>query len=387
MQFVVVRSLMCLMALLGGVTVSRAANAEATKKVQIVAIMSDDAYEQAQALTTALKSAVEKDGRWALQSGDYSLEVMVTALNCTTPPDATCLGKVASKIGADRFVWGSMRKEGGNVVAKLRFWDQGSLAAETTLKYSSNLNDAAEDNLVEVARGALKELVGAPSGTLVVQAGKANGEVWVAGRRAAKIRNGQVRLALPEGEHEVELRASGYDPVSSTVTIASGEQTELTLEPTPRSADSAASAPADSPSAPSSTQRTLGWVAIGVGGAFAAGGVYSMLRVASISEDPAFETYRNRMRADQDACDEADRGTRVPGAASPTDIADKCSTAQTFEALQYVFFGLAAASAGTGAVLLLTDSGKPKREQQTIRLRPSFRPSAGSTRVDLTVVF
>jgi hypothetical protein len=387
MQFVVVRSLLCLLALLGGLMVSRAANAEAKKKVQVVAIMSDDAYEQAQALTTALKNAVEKDGRWELQSGDYSLEVMVTALNCTTPPDATCLGKVASKIGAERFVWGSMTKEGGNVVAKLRFWDQGNLAAETTLTYSSNLNDAAEDKLVEVARGALKELVGAPAGTLLVQAGKTNGEVWVAGRRAANIRNGQARLTLPEGEHEVELRASGYDPVSSTVTIASGEPTELTLEPTPRSADSADSAPADSPSAPASTQRTLGWVAIGVGGAFAAGGVYSMLRVASISEDPAFETYRNRLHAGQDACDEADRGTRVPGAASPGDIADKCSTAQTFEALQYVFFGLAAVSAGTGAVLLLTDSGKPKREQQTIRLRPSVRPSAGGTRVDLTVLF
>src|SRR5688572_30432297 len=246
MRFVVVRSLLCLVALLGGLTASRAADAQAKKKVQVVAIMSDDAYEQAQALTTALKNAVEKDARWELQSGDFSLEVMVTALNCTAPPDATCLDKIRSKIGAERFVWGSMKKEGGNVVAKLRFWDHGSPATETELKYSSNLNDAADDKLVEMARGALKALVGAPVGTLVVATGKADGEVWVGGRRAAQLRNGRARLTLPEGEHQVELRASGYDPVSSTVTITSGEQADLTLEPAARSSESPDSPAADS---------------------------------------------------------------------------------------------------------------------------------------------
>jgi hypothetical protein len=324
--------------LLGGLTTSRAADAQAKKKVQVVAIMSDDAHEQAQALTIALKSAVAKDARWELQNGDFSLEVMVTALNCPAPPDASCLGKIASKIGAERFVWGSMKKEGGNVVAKLRFWDQGNPATETALKYSSNLNDAADDKLVEVARGALKELVGAPIGTLVVLAGKTDGEIWVDGRRAAKVRDGRVRLTLPEGEHQVEFRVTGYHPVSSTVTIASGEQADLTLEPAAQRAESPDSPAPGSSSGSASSQRTLGWIGIGVGGAFAAGSLYSMLRVASIGEDPAFD-------------------------------------------------GLAAASAGTGAVLLLTDSGKTRREQQTIRLRPSFRPSAGSTRVDLTVVF
>jgi hypothetical protein len=184
----------------------------------------------------------------------------------------------------------------------------------------------------------------------------------------------------------VELRVPGYNDVSSTATISSGEQAELTLEATPRDPESTETA-ADSPIERASTQRTLGWVAIGVGGALAAGGAYSMLRVASISEDPAFENYRNRLRSDQDACEEAERGTRVPGAASPEDVADLCSTAETFEVLQYVFFGLAVASAGTGAVLLLTDSGKPRSEQHAISLRPRFRPSAGSAQLDLTVAF
>jgi hypothetical protein len=387
MRCVVVRSLLFLLALLVTSTTSGAAGAQAKKKVQVVAIMSDDAYEQAQALTIALRSAVAKDARWELQNGDFSLEVMITALNCPATPDASCLGKIASKIGTERFVWGSMKKEGGDVVVKLRFWDQGSPGTDTALKYSSNLNDAADDKLVELARGALKELVGPPVGTLVVLAAKPDGEIWVEGRRAAKVRDGRVRLTLPEGEHQIELRVTGYDPVSSTVTIVSGEQAELTLEPAAQKAESPDSPAPDSSSGSASSQRTLGWVGIGVGGAFAAGGVFSMLRVASISEDPAFEAYRNRLRADQDACTEAERGTRVPGAASPDDIADKCSTAQTFEVLQYVFFGLAAASAGTGAVLLLTDSGKTRREQQAIRLRPSLRPSAGSTRLDLTVIF
>jgi hypothetical protein len=386
MQFVVVRSLLCLFALVGVLTASGAANAQAKKAIQVVSLMSDDAYEHAQALTVALKSAVEKDPRWELQSGDFSLEVMVTALNCATPPDAACLRKIATKVGTERFIWGSMKKDGSNVVAKLRFWDQGSTAAETEAKYSSNLNDAADDELVEVAKGALKELVGAPLGTLVVMAGKANGEIWVGGRRAAQLKNGRARLTLPEGEHQIELRAAGYNPASTAVTIAAGEEIEATLEPSATD-ETSLDVSADSVTEHTSMQRTLGWIAIGVGGAFAAGGVYSMLKVASISEDPAFETYRNRLRSDQDACEEAERGTRVPGASSPSDIADQCSTAQTFEVLQYVFFGLAAASAGTGAVLLLTDSGKPRREQQAIRLRPSVHPTSGATRLDLTVAF
>ena len=387
MQFVVVRWLLCLFALLGVVTAPGVAKAQAKKKVQVVTILSDDAYEQAQALTNALKSAVERDPRWQLQSGDYSLEVMVTALNCSTPPDGACLGKIAAKIGAERFVWGSMKKQGGDVVAKLRFWDGGAAETEAALKYSTNLTDAADDKLVELARGALKQLVGAPSGTLLVLAGKVDGEIWVAGRRAAGVRDGRARLSLSEGESEIELRAPGYAPVSSMVTITPGEQTELTLQPKPLDPQAVAEDPGpDAPSEPARTKRTLGWVAIGVGGAFAAAGVYSMLRVASIDEDPAFESYRSRMRSGQDACDEAERGTRVPGAASPGDIADLCSTAQTFEVLQYVFFGLAAASAGTGAVLLLTDS-KPGREGQTVSLRPSFRPSSGTTRLDLSVAF
>jgi len=389
MQFVVVRSLLCLLALLGLVLAPGIANAQPRKKVQVVAIMSDDAFDQAQALTTALKSAVEKDARWDLQSGDFSLEVMVTALNCSTPPDAACLGKIATKIGTDRFVWGAMKKEGANVVAKLRFWDQGHSDAEAALKYSSNLSDAADDKLSELARGALRQLVGAPVGTLVVLSPKTinGGEVWVGGRRAGAVRDGRAKLSLPEGEHEVELRAAGYDNAKSTVTIVSGEQAELTLEPSAHNAESASAAVDSHSAAAGTSQRTLGFVALGAGGVLAAGGVYSMLRVASISEDPAFESYKARLRSDQDACDEAKRGTRVPGATSPGEVSDLCSTAQTFEVLQYVFFDLAAVSTDTDTVLLLTDSDNAPREEQTISVRPRFRPTSNTAQLDLTVAF
>jgi hypothetical protein len=363
--------------------VAGTARAQEKKPIQVVAIHIDDAFEQAQALTVALKNAIEKDARWELQNGDYSLEVMVTALDCKMPPETACLGKIATKVGAERFVWGTMKKNGTDVVAALNYWDKGGQGAGTALRYSVNINDSADEKLGELASGALRDLVGAAQGSLIVLAGNVDGEVWVDGHRAGKVRSGRAELAVTVGEHQVEVRARGYTAASSAVTVTAGLPAEVELTPTAAAADLA---PPPEREASSGSQRTYGWVAIAAGGALAVGGVYSVLRVNSISEDVVFEGYRNGLRSDQDACDEAKRGTRVPGAAAPRDVADLCSEAQTFEVLQYVLFGLAGASIGTGAVLLLTDSG-PSEERPAVSVRPRLAPQKRAAMLDVALAF
>jgi len=382
MRSVVMWSLIRSLVLFGVMLVAGAAQAQGKKRIQVVALLSDDAYEQAQALTVALKNAIEKDARWELQNGDFSLEVMVTALDCKAPPDTACLARIANKINAERFLWGSMKKNGTEVVAALNYWEKGRSGSGTALRYSNNLKDAADEKLTELATGALRDLVGAPQGSLVVLAGNLNGEVFVDGRRVGALRDGRGEFAVALGEHQVELRAQGHNPASGSVEVTASTPAELELTPGLANADLA---PPPEREHRSGSQRTFGWLAIGAGVAFAAGGVYSMVRVNSIGDDPAFESYRNRLRADQDACDEAKRGTRVPGAAPPGDVADQCSTAQTFEVLQYVLFGLAGASIGTGTVLLLTDSGS-SRERPAVSLRPRFAPRQRAG-LDLAVAF
>ena len=173
MQFVVMRSLLCLLALLGVVLAAGSASAETKKKVQVVTIMSDDAYEQAQALTVALKSAFEKDTRWdaskrgLLAGSDGHCAELFDAAGRNLPrKDRDQDRHRALRLGIDEE--GSGRRRG-----KAAFLGQPETPSrKRALRYSSNLKDAAEDKLLELARGALRELVGAPVGTLVVLAGK-----------------------------------------------------------------------------------------------------------------------------------------------------------------------------------------------------------------------
>ena len=100
---------------LAAATVAAApAHAEASdsQRVQVLAVMSDDGFQQAQALTIALKRAVTRAEGWSLGKGDFSLEVMVAALNCPSPPDSSCQKKIGKKVGTDRYVWGTVKLEG-----------------------------------------------------------------------------------------------------------------------------------------------------------------------------------------------------------------------------------------------------------------------------------
>jgi hypothetical protein len=95
-----------------------------------------------------------------------------------------------------------------------------------------------------------------------------------------------------------------------------------------------------------------------VGGALVAAGVFSFLRVNSIESEDKVDRYRQGFRPDVDSCEQARSGvnSRVPGAATPTEMQDYCSTAGTFHALEFVFVGLGAISAGAGIYFLATDS-------------------------------
>jgi hypothetical protein len=133
--------------------------------------------------------------------------------------------------------------------------------------------------------------------------------------------------------------------------------------------------------------RTVGWAAVGLGGALIAGGVYSVVRLNAIDTDQKVELYRQGFHSSADVCDEARAGTeaKVSGAASATEMRDFCSTATTFQTLQYIFFGLGAISAGAGIYMLASDKGAPTSSTTHVRLAPSIGRSGG--RLDVTFAF
>ena len=80
------------------------------------------------------------------------------------------------------------------------------------------------------------------------------------------------------------------------------------------------------------------------------------------------------------------------GAPAPGEVADLCSQARTFEALQYVLLGLGGVAIGTGAVILVTDSSgdapeKDHRPEEALRPRPRVAVGRSSAEVGLSLNF
>ena len=74
----------------------------------VLPLTTDDADDQADALTRALRARVEALPAWAPQESAQSFETLSIALRCPTKPDAACLERVADQIHTDHYVWGTM---------------------------------------------------------------------------------------------------------------------------------------------------------------------------------------------------------------------------------------------------------------------------------------
>jgi hypothetical protein len=353
--------------------------------------MSDDSFEAAQALTVALKRAVGHFEGWSVSKGDYSLEVMVTAMNCSSPPDPSCLQKIGAKVGTERYVWGTLKREGSNVVAVIRLWEKGSQAGETELRYSANLTDPSDDSLIKLAQGAFAKLVGVANGTLVLTASMLNGEVLVDGEIAGNMIDGKVELSLAPGVHEVRVRPRGQAERVGSVTIPTGGRAELVLnppKPPPSEASEEAQEQLEAEVEPQKRGPPIaGYLALGVGGALVLGGVYSLIRVNSINNDDGFDRYRRGLNSGQDVCDQAEKGTTVNGAPPPSEISDQCSQALTFERLELVFFSVGAFSLGVGTYLILSHGSSKSEKVSTLRVDPVLRVGPHGGRLDVRLSF
>ncbi|HWZ92228.1 MAG TPA: hypothetical protein VNW92_25365, partial [Polyangiaceae bacterium] len=221
------------------------------------------------------------------------------------------------------------------------------------------------------------------------------GQIVIDGAPAGEIEGGHAQLELPVGEHDISVRADGYLDAEGTVTISPGKRALLRLHPRKIGAARPSHDESDSDSSDAPSNAGAGWGAIIVGGAFAAAGVYSTLRVNSINHDSEFDSYRAGISKNDDACVEANRSVVVTGATTPSRISELCSQSKTFEALQYVFFGLGAVAAGTGTLILLTDdkSPPPKSDAHAAPLRrklgivPRLSVGPHSAAVDLRLRF
>src|SRR5580658_3707428 len=134
----------------------------------VLTLTTDDADDQADALTRALRARVEALPTWALQESTQSFETLSIALRCPTHPDAACLQRIADQIHTDHYVWGTMVRAHGDVTAELNLWSRDGEGAQATATFADNLKDAESPKLRAVAVRLMESLLGAPAEAPVI---------------------------------------------------------------------------------------------------------------------------------------------------------------------------------------------------------------------------
>lgn len=341
--------------------------------ITVVTVQPNDADDQAEALTKALRVAVRESLGWSLGAGDYSLEVLTLSLKCADPIDSSCESRVADQIHADRFVWGTLTKKGANVTGSLHLWARGKGSIKVPLSYRANLTESNDDALKRIASDAVAQLTGGPpSGSVVVRAGNLPGQVFVDGKPLGAIGASGATFALPAGQHTIVVRAPGYSDAQSLVQIKPNGSAEVSLTLLPVAVASK-----------TDWRKIGGGVSLGFGVASAVIGFVGMTQVSSVQSDSAFTGYAAGFTSDVDVCTQAKSDSSAAG----SDIASKCSKAKTFEVVQAVTFPLAAVASGLGIYLLATSDwsgrkGAQKQPQTGFSVNPLVGPQAG--KLDVT---
>jgi hypothetical protein len=372
---------------------SASAQAQTTRpqSIHVLEIDSDDADDQAEALTLAMRSRARSAPGWVLLDTTQSLSMMTAALRCPQRPDAGCLQRIADLLKTDRFIWGLMTKQGAGphqVNAEMHFWARGKPDVVVRETYSDNLKDQGDDTLRKIASRSFDRLTGGPSTSVTLHAGSADGTVLVDGEQTYPLQHGVATFLLVAGAHTVEVKATGFITARQNV-VASGLATqdlnvELAIEPPP-----------PPPRTPTSPRNVIMWGTLVAGGALlVAGGVLTIV----------FESERATLNNDRqhnysvgpppsgdlpiaDPCS-TNQPSYVPTTmATKQFLAQACSARNTAQAVvvpEIVTFAAGGALATVGIVLLATNhkkaqpEGAPATGLSNIKVLPGVGPGGPS---------
>jgi hypothetical protein len=350
-------------AIAGGTGAARAAEpGPDALPITVIAIQTNEADDQAEALTKALRNAVRAIPGWSLAEGDYSLEVLTLNLKCPEPPDANCQSRIADQIKSDRYVWGNLKKKGGNVAGDVHLWVRGKGTSNWALDYSANLTEAGDDSLKRIATEAIAQLTGGPpkGGVHVKTTNTVPGQVFIDGQPVGALKGGEGTFMAPAGPHKVTVKALGYSDMESQVVVKpTGAPIEVPLAMV-----------ATGDSAPLNTRRWIGFGAIGLGVVSAVVGIVSATQVQSAQStiDQVRKSMQHSEPTTFDWCSSAN--------ATGAGLSDACSKGKTFQTMQIVFFPLAAVAGGLGIYLVAT-SGKSAPKTGGLTVNPQLGPGAG----------
>lgn len=344
--------------------------------VHVLGIDSDDAEDQADALTGAIRSRVRSAPGWSLQETTHALGMLTAALRCPQKPDAACLQRIGDQLHTDRFIWGVMSKAPGNQVStEVHLWARGRADSSDKEVYSDNLQDQNDETLRKIATRILDKLTGTvTTGTLTLHAGDGAGVVWINGQKNRALEHGAATISLPPGKYDVEVRQDGFSSAKQDgVVIGAGQDTAVALKLEAAPAPPPVVEPAKSTSSPHHGRVIAGWTLIVVGALAEVGAGVAGLEFISAKSD--LDSAREQVPAQvSDVCNSNNsQFTSAPAAATACSKYNQASTDR--------IIGVVAASAGAvalaaGVVLLLTspkEASEPPPPQAARAQAPRFQ--------------
>lgn len=368
-----------------------AAGTPGAVELEVLAFSSNDAVDEAAALTDAFKHAIISAPGVTDHGKSHALEAVALTAGCDDPMAAGCAPKIATEIKYDKFIYGTVKKTPPNkITATLTYYNAGQVkTVAKTYDAGPVAKDGTSPELKKIALDALYSLMGgAPKGKVDVTvsgpAANADGELFENNQSIGTVTAGKGSVDLPSGPHTLELRVKGYASTTGTVEVTpSGAALQLApvrLEP----------------SKPIDWQLYGGIAAVGVGLVFMGLGVSSSLGVKDAQNDDTFTNYRRRWPASEgDTCARAREGKESPtNDPSLPKIASTvvgiCDDAASKQRSQFIFYGLGAVFVAGGAVLIATDKGPAKEgdkpADKTAGVRIELRPVVSPTFSSLSLV-
>jgi hypothetical protein len=330
-----------------------------TVPVAVLAFDSEDAEDQADALTGALRSRIRAAQGWSLIETTQSLGMLSAALKCQAKPlSADCQARIGDQIKAERFIYGYVSKgpQPGQVTADVHLYQKGK--QETVIKesYADNLKDQNDDNLRKIAQRVLDRLGGTTVGTVVVKVEGAaeGGEVVVDGDKKVPLHRGTARIELAPGSHSIEV-VSGSATTKRNVNVVAGKEALVEVSSTVTTEP-----PKEGEKSGFPTRKVIGGGLVVVGLALGALAVQQFLLYNDIQ----------------------DRGTEVAklipngeGPCGPSGNKEFCdldgkATSASGIAIAAGSAGLVAV--GVGAYLLFSDGGSRRERDAKTRLTPTL---------------
>jgi hypothetical protein len=351
--------------------------------VHVIALDSDDASEdQADALTAAMRQRVRNAPTLQLAESNQSLATLLPALKCPTRPDSACLQRIGDQLKTDRFFWGNVVKASipHQVIAEVHLWTRGKPEQVAKETYSDNLKDQNDDALKRIASQLFERLTGqATQGTIIVHAvGAQTGTILVDGKVAQPFDHGQATLLLPSGSHSINVQVEGMTATAQTVNVVVNATNEITFEL------KAIAGPVVTPTGPSHTKRTVGFIMLGVAGAAAIGaGITSGIYFSSAG---TWNTYAGGVPASNTTICSAGGPDPGGGGISHKNACDARSSANGIWPVAWGLTGGAVALAVVGVVLVMTDSGGKEESGAHAKLQivPTLGPNGGGVSALLT---